>query len=165
MLEMNEKYMKKRKKYGVLFHYHYAKNKFFWIWGSCILHGTWIVHAIDLDGWHNEQAGTTRRILSDETTFYEVDNIYAKKILSLIERVGIIIMWLCQERRRFIRWQHENSSQIAGTVQIPTVRCTHGTTHRVDVHVERQIYIKQGKIQRHGKHHVCLRWVIQLIRE
>ena len=50
-----------------------------------IMHGTWIIHAIDLNGLHDKH-GTRRRTLSDETTFDEVDHIYTKKIFSLIKR-------------------------------------------------------------------------------
>ncbi len=106
MWEMNEEYMKKRKIYGVLFHYHYAKNRSFGyeVPVSCMEHGS-SMPLIWMDDTTNKQ------VLHAEYSAMKPPStrwtIYAKKILSLIKRYGIIIMWLGQDWRRFIRWHYQ----------------------------------------------------------
>ena len=98
MWEMNEEDTKKWKKYSVLFHYHYAKDSSFGyeVPVSCMEHGSstpliWIDDTTNKQVLHAEYSEI-------ETTFYEVgDTIYAKKIISLLKRVGIIIDWVGNE--------------------------------------------------------------------
>ena len=94
MLETNEEYMKERKKYGVLFHYHYAnaKNSSFGyeVPVSCMEHGS-STPLIWMDDTTNKQ------VLHAEYSAMKPPStrwmIYTKKILlSLIIRVGMIIM-------------------------------------------------------------------------
>ena len=93
--EMNEEYMKKRKKYGVLFINIMHR--------VVLLDMRFLYHAWNMNmdrprywfGWMTRQTSryytrNTQR-LKPPSTRWAI--LYAKKILSLLNRVGIIIMW------------------------------------------------------------------------